>query len=327
MIDQRMAQRAPPRHGRKNRGAMRADSARACTIVKRFRKLAAALRKQQAGTVQRIGRLIERCDGLLQARLRARQRRRRLGTARRCASSCRARCGVEFIAGVENGERFDFFAADAPIVLGVALWRIAHSNPSNCARSLRVARKRNSSRFLPWCPGRLRWRAVSGLDNASSQKPCARAASAVRARWKFGGRFRVPSCGARDRTTLPVILLPVEEIAGQHLAIQVRRKLGRLVFRAAASAAQMIEADIGDDTVHPGIKAALEAETRQIFVNFQESFLINVASVFGLVQDVQGNAQDVAVVAVHELLQMLRGRRPARVRSVRARRAQPDCAA
>ena len=63
----------------------------------------------------------------------------------------------------------------------------------------------------------------------------------------------------------------------------------------------MIEADVGDDAVRPGIKAALEAEARQILVNFQEGFLINVAGIFGLVQNIQGNSQDVAVVAVHQL--------------------------
>ena len=63
----------------------------------------------------------------------------------------------------------------------------------------------------------------------------------------------------------------------------------------------MIEADVGDDAVRPGIKAALEAETRQILVNFQEGFLIDVAGIFGLVQNVQGDSQDVAVVAVHQL--------------------------
>ena len=62
----------------------------------------------------------------------------------------------------------------------------------------------------------------------------------------------------------------------------------------------MIEADVGDDAVRPGIKAALETEARQIPVNFQESFLVDVAGIFRPVQNVQGDSQDIAVVAVDQ---------------------------
>ena len=63
----------------------------------------------------------------------------------------------------------------------------------------------------------------------------------------------------------------------------------------------MIEADVGDDAVRPGIKAALETEARQIFVNFQEGFLVDVAGIFGLAQNIEGDSQDIAVVAVDQL--------------------------
>ena len=67
---------------------------------------------------------------------------------------------------------------------------------------------------------------------------------------------------------MTLILLPVEKIAGYCLAVLIGRKLRRLIFGPAASPAQVIEADVRDDPVRPGIKAALEAEARQIFVNF-----------------------------------------------------------
>ena len=38
----------------------------------------------------------------------------------------------------------------------------------------------------------------------------------------------------------------------------------------------MIEAEIGDDAVNPGIKRTLEAKTADVLVRLQERFLINV---------------------------------------------------
>jgi hypothetical protein len=58
---------------------------------------------------------------------------------------------------------------------------------------------------------------------------------------------------------------------------------GSLVFRAAASAAEMIETDVRNDAVHPGVETALEAKSMQILVNLDESFLIDIARVLGFV--------------------------------------------
>src|SRR4029077_18576728 len=71
------------------------------------------------------------------------------------------------------------------------------------------------------------------------------------------------------------------------------------------SSAQVIEADVGNDAVRPGIKTALESETRQVFINFQEGFLIDIAGVFGLMQNIKGNSQDVAIVTLHQLFKRL----------------------
>src|SRR5262245_46024945 len=78
----------------------------------------------------------------------------------------------------------------------------------------------------------------------------------------------------------------------------LRRKLRRLVSRAAASAPQVIEANVCDDAIHPGVKTALETKTREILVDFQEGFLVDVARILRPSQNIQRDAQDVAVVTM-----------------------------
>ncbi len=99
-----------------------------------------------------------------------------------------------------------------------------------------------------------------------------------------------------------LFLLTVEKIGGRSVPVQVDRKLRRLIFRAATAPPEMVEADVGDDAIHPGVETALEPKTGQIFVNFQEGFLVNVAGIFGSVQDIQSDSQDVAVVTMNQLL-------------------------
>ena len=62
----------------------------------------------------------------------------------------------------------------------------------------------------------------------------------------------------------------------------------RLVLRARLPAAQMVEAYVRDNAVEPSVEAALEAEAMEIAVNLEEGFLINVASVFRALHQVQG---------------------------------------
>ena len=65
----------------------------------------------------------------------------------------------------------------------------------------------------------------------------------------------------------------------------------------------MIERHIRHDTIEPGIEAALETEAVQVFVHPQESFLINVAGIFGAMHEVERQAQDLAVVPSHQFLE------------------------
>ena len=54
-----------------------------------------------------------------------------------------------------------------------------------------------------------------------------------------------------------------------------------LIFRARLAAAQVIQADVGDDAVEPSVKAALETEAMEVAVDLEEGFLVDVASVLG----------------------------------------------
>ena len=98
-------------------------------------KTAVALREQQAGAVQRIGRLVEGSNLLMQPHL-----TRNHGGANHtlgCVSiHGRTYCGLQFVASVEDGERLDIFAARGLRVVGM----LVHNNPSSCARNFRVAR-------------------------------------------------------------------------------------------------------------------------------------------------------------------------------------------
>ncbi len=95
-------------------------------------------------------------------------------------------------------------------------------------------------------------------------------------------------------------LLAIEEVRRATLVGGVGVDDGRLVFRMAATAAQMIEADVGHNAINPGVEGAIEAEPRQVAINLQECFLVDVLGVFGAAQNVEREAQNLAVVALDE---------------------------
>ena len=65
----------------------------------------------------------------------------------------------------------------------------------------------------------------------------------------------------------------------------------------------MIEADVGDDAVQPGVETAFETESMEVFVNFQEGFLINVAGIFVALHQVERQTEHIAIVTVDEFLE------------------------
>ncbi len=77
----------------------------------------------------------------------------------------------------------------------------------------------------------------------------------------------------------------------------------RLRSGARLAAAQVVQADVGDDAVEPGVKAAFKAETVQIPVNLEERFLIDVAGVLGPLHEIEGQAQDIAVIPANQFLE------------------------
>ena len=62
--------------------------------------------------------------------------------------------------------------------------------------------------------------------------------------------------GVKRRAMLPLALKKVGNAFFGMAGIQFRG----LVFGASLAAAQVVEANVGDDAVEPGVKAALEAE-------------------------------------------------------------------
>src|SRR5216684_4216288 len=99
-----------------------------------------------------------------------------------------------------------------------------------------------------------------------------------------------------------MLALALEEI-GNAFFVEARIQLGWLVFGARLAAAQVIQADVGDDAVEPGIEAALEAETVEIAVDLEEGLLVDVPGVLGALHQVQRQAQDVPVEAAHQFLE------------------------
>src|SRR6266550_2614844 len=99
-----------------------------------------------------------------------------------------------------------------------------------------------------------------------------------------------------------LLALALEKI-GDALLVEAGILLGGLIFGARLSAAQMVQADVGDDAVEPGVEAALEAETVKIAVDLEECFLVDVPGVFGALHEIQSQAQDVPVEAAHQFLE------------------------
>ena len=95
-------------------------------------------------------------------------------------------------------------------------------------------------------------------------------------------------------------LLPIEEVRRTALAGGVGMDDRSLVFGMAATSAQMVEADVGDNAVDPGVKGAIKTEARQVAINLDEGFLVDILGVFGAAQNIEREAQDLAVVALDE---------------------------
>src|SRR6266550_7606137 len=105
--------------------------------------------------------------------------------------------------------------------------------------------------------------------------------------------------GVQRRALLTLAL----EKVGDALLVKAGIQFRSLIFRARLAAAQMVQANVGYDAVEPGVKAALEAETMEIAVDLQECFLVDVSGILGALHEIQGQPQDVPIIAAHQFLE------------------------
>src|SRR5438445_2454513 len=108
------------------------------------------------------------------------------------------------------------------------------------------------------------------------------------------GPFRV------QRGTL--LTLALEEVRNA-LLVEARAQFRSLIFGTRLAASEVVQTNVGNDAVEPGVKAALEAESVEIAVNLEECFLVNVPGVLGALHEIQRQTEHVAVVAAHQFLE------------------------
>ena len=72
------------------------------------------------------------------------------------------------------------------------------------------------------------------------------------------------------------------------------------------SFAQLVEAEVGDDTVQPGGETAIEAELGQVAIDAEKGLLIDIAGVFFGAQQIVGHAQNLMVVRPHKFVKRAR---------------------
>src|SRR6267142_2505861 len=75
------------------------------------------------------------------------------------------------------------------------------------------------------------------------------------------------------------------------------------VFLSDISLAQMVEAEVGNDPVNPGVERTLETETPEVFVGLEEGILMNVLGVGFRSGEVESEAQDRLIVMTDEDLE------------------------
>src|SRR5215471_3530188 len=87
--------------------------------------------------------------------------------------------------------------------------------------------------------------------------------------------------------------------------VLLARRIGcdRSVLLANTLLAQMVEAEVSNDPVDPGVEGTLEAETAQILVGLQKGLLIDILGVGFRSCEVKSQAQDGLIVVPHKHLE------------------------
>jgi hypothetical protein len=66
---------------------------------------------------------------------------------------------------------------------------------------------------------------------------------------------------------------------------------------------ECVQAQISDNPVQPGMKAAVESKCMQVLEHPQKRLLINIVGVLGRPKQIHGQPQDVLIVQAHQLLE------------------------
>jgi len=208
-------------------------------VVERLGQLAAALREQQPGTIQRIGRLVKRSNSLMQAGF-AGNHGGADQTLCRVSLERRTHGGIEFVAGVKNRELLDLLAAEG----GPVEWLFGHSSPSSCVRILRVAR---NSEFFTVSSVVPRTSPIAAQFQALVMLHLEHHSFARRQSIERRGDSPADSRPIRRRSGIRCrapLLLPVEKISRRGMAMSLKHGFGRLIFGPAVPAAELVQVRI-----------------------------------------------------------------------------------
>ena len=141
------------------------------------------------------------------------------------------------------------------------------------AQFLRSAETACSWLSLPSCSRSRQWCGASAPGSASSRKPCVPAASAYPALWRCAAQL----AAHQSRSGLAPGALIGTWSSRSSFAVRVGHD-GR-VFLAHLALAQLVETQVGDDAVNPGVERALKAEIVDIAVSLQKGVLVNILRV------------------------------------------------
>src|SRR5579883_762431 len=74
------------------------------------------------------------------------------------------------------------------------------------------------------------------------------------------------------------------------------------VFAAGLAFTQMVQAEIGNDSVDPGIERTFKAKTPQVSISLQKGFLVDVLGILFRTCEVQSQPENRLIVLAHQLL-------------------------
>ena len=92
----------------------------------------------------------------------------------------------------------------------------------------------------------------------------------------------------------------VGDIGEQVHLIATGVQYGGGIFAAALAPAELVEAEVGDDPVQPGVEGALKPEVAEVAVRFEERLLVDVLRILLVAEHVQRESENGLIVAADE---------------------------